>query len=68
MAERKIPAALKPVQPYLLLSKQFAKRDPIITYYGKYLGLSLLVGIQAGLVYVLYDSCIKQGTWLVEVF
>lgn len=35
MAE-KVPPALKSVQPYLVVAKQFSKRDPIVAYYGIY--------------------------------
>ena len=31
----KLPPALKGIHPYSTISKQFAKRDPIIAYYGK---------------------------------
>ena len=30
-----LPTVLKPVQPYLLISKQFGKRDPVVAYYCK---------------------------------
>ena len=30
-----IPPALKSVQPYLTIAKQFAKRDPVVAYYGE---------------------------------
>jgi len=28
-------SALRAIQPYLLVSKQFAKRDPVVSYYGE---------------------------------
>ena len=31
----KLPPALKGIQPFMAISKQFTKRDPIISYYGK---------------------------------
>lgn len=31
----KLPPALKGIQPFIAISKQFAKRDPVIAYYGK---------------------------------
>ena len=30
----KAPPGLKTVQPYLMLAKQFTKRDPVVAYYG----------------------------------
>lgn len=30
----KAPASLKVMQPYLMLAKQFSKRDPVVAYYG----------------------------------
>ena len=32
------PTALRSLQPYLMVSKQFAKRDPIVSYYGRRAG------------------------------
>lgn len=30
----KPPASLRPIQPYLMVYKQFLKRDPVMSYYG----------------------------------
>lgn len=35
MAEGASPA-LRMIQPYVLVSKQFAKRDPVVSYYGEF--------------------------------
>ena len=34
MAEKLSPA-LKPIQPFLVIAKQFVKRDPVVAYYGE---------------------------------
>ena len=34
MADRPSPAT-KAARPYLLVSDQFAKRDPVVSYYGE---------------------------------
>ena len=31
----KLSPALKPIQPFLVIAKQFKKRDPIVSYYGE---------------------------------
>ena len=31
----KLSPALKPIQPFLVIAKQFVKRDPIVAYYGE---------------------------------
>ena len=30
-----VPPALKAVQPFLVISRQFTKRDPVVSYYGE---------------------------------
>lgn len=30
-----VPPALKTIQPFLVISKQFTKRDPVVSYYGE---------------------------------
>ena len=38
-----LPPGLKGIQPYLVTAKQFDKRDPIVSYYCRFLFLIIII-------------------------
>ena len=60
----KLPPALKGIQPFIAISKQFAKRDPVIAYYGKIELLSddiqiLLYNFDVFFFYTIQPICMR---------
>ena len=41
-----LPVCLKPVKPYFLLSKQFKKRDVVISYYGEIIFIKVVASFE----------------------